>query len=42
MLVQVCPEKELCASNIWHKREEQRKVIFRFGENETENDLVLI
>ena len=29
-------------SNTWFNREEKRKVIFRMGENETENDFVLI
>ena len=29
-------EKELCVSNSWLKREKNRKVTFRMGENETE------
>ena len=35
-----CREKELCVSNTWFKREEKRKLTFRIGENETENDCV--
>ena len=33
--------KELCVSNTWLKVEDKRKVTFRMGEQETENDLVL-
>ena len=42
MLLEFSLEKELCVSNTWLKREEKRKVTFRMGENETENDFVLI
>ena len=35
-------EKYLCVSNTWFKREENGKVIFRMGENETGIDFVLI
>ena len=34
-------EKELCVSNTWFKREEERKVIFRIGENDAEIDCVI-
>ena len=34
--------KELYMSNTWSKREENRKVPFRVGENEIEIDIVLI
>ena len=34
-------EKELCVSNTWLKREKKRKVTFRGGKNETENDFVM-
>ena len=33
-------EKELCVSNTWLKREENRKVTFIMSENETEIDCV--
>ena len=42
MLLEFCLEKELCVSNTWFKREERRKVTFRMGENETENNFVFI
>ena len=42
MLLQFCLEKELCVSNTWSKREENRKVTFRMDENETEIDFVFI
>ena len=41
MLLEFCLEKELCVSNSWFEREEQRKVTFTMGENETEIDFVL-
>ena len=34
--------REGIVSNTWLKREEMRKVTLRMGENETENDFVLI
>ena len=40
-LLEICLEKELCVSNTWLKREEKRKVTFRYVENETEIDFVL-
>ena len=42
MLLEFCLENKLCVSNTWFKREEERKVTFRMGENETEIDFVLI
>ena len=42
MLLEFCPEKGLCVSNTWPKREEKMKVTFRMGENETEIGFVLI
>ena len=42
MLLEFCLEKELYVSNTWFKREENRKVTFRMGENETEIDFVMI
>ena len=42
MLLQFCFEKELCVSNTWLKREENREVIFRMDENEIEIDFVFI
>ena len=38
MLLEFCPEKELCMTNTWIKW----KVVFCLGENETEIDFVLI
>ena len=35
MLLEFCLEKELCVSNIWFRREEKRKVVFRMRENDT-------
>ena len=42
MLLVFCLEKELCVSNTWLKREENRKVTFRMVENDTEIDFALI
>ena len=33
-------EKELCVSHTWFRKEEDRKVTLRMGENETEVDYV--
>ena len=37
MLLEFSLENELCVSDTWIKKEEKMKVIFRMGENETEN-----
>ena len=42
MLLLFCLGKELCVSNTWFKREENRKVTFRMGDNETQVYFVLI
>ena len=42
LLLEFCLEKELTMSNIWFRKEEKWKVIFRMGENETEIEFVLI
>ena len=42
MLLEFCLEKELCVSNTWLKKNENRKVTFRMGENETRIDFVFI
>ena len=41
MLVEFCQEKDLRVPNTWLKRE-NRKVIYRMGDNVTEIDIVLI
>ena len=35
MLLEFCLDKELCVSDTWSKREKNRNVTFRLGENET-------
>ena len=42
MLLEFYPEKELCVSNTWFKREKKRKVTIRMVENEIEIDIMLI
>ena len=42
MLLLFCLGKLLCVSNTWFKREENRKVTFRMGDNETQVYFVLI
>ena len=41
-VIDICLKRELCLSNKWFKREENKKVTFRLGENKTEIDFVLI
>ena len=42
MLLEFCNERELCVANIWFKKNEERKIIFRSGRNRTEVDFVLV
>ena len=42
MLFEFCLEKELCVSNTWFKRGENRKATLRKCEIETEIDFLLI
>ena len=42
MLLVFCVEKELCVSNTWFKREEERTVTFRMGGNVSKIEFVLI
>ena len=42
MLSDFCLDKELCVSNTWFKREENRKVTYIMVENKTKIDFVLI
>ena len=41
MLLEFCLHRELCVSNTWFMREEERKVTFRMGGNFTNIDFVL-
>ena len=41
-LLEFCDEKELCVTNTWFEKKEQRKTTYSMGENETEIDFVLI
>ena len=42
MLLEFCDQKELCIANNWFKKENERKITFRTGENRTEIDFVLV
>ena len=41
MLLEFWDEKELCVANIWFKKNEKRKIIYRCGGNRTEIDVLV-
>ena len=42
MQLEFCNKRELCVANTWFKKTDKRKTMFKFGNNESENDFILV
>ena len=42
MLLEFCDERELCVANTWFKKTDERKIMFKSGNNESEIDFILV
>ena len=42
MLLDFCVQRELCVTNTWYKKRDERKVTYSSGGNDTEIDFVLV